>query len=82
MPRARKGKKSLRSKRSRRHSRKQTRRQARKQRGGQLLPSGYDDSMTVAYRPKSDEIGDVDSVPRIGSATEFKEDVEKMAGGA
>lgn len=61
----------LRGTRRLRRANKNTRR-VRKQRGGEI-PSGYSNTV-VSYTPHSDEIGDVDAVPRIGSKEEFEAD--------
>lgn len=56
------------------HTRKQRRTKRVKQRGGASdVPSGYPDTV-VSYTPHSDEIGDVDMVPRIGSKEAFEAD--------
>ena len=49
-----------------------------KQRGGAVdLPTGYDYTMAVSYKPKSDKIGSPDEVPRIGGRADFMADVER-----
>lgn len=53
---------------------------SRKQRGGAVdLPTGYDYTMAVSYKPKSDKIGSPDEVPRVGGRADFMNDVERTA---
>lgn len=59
-----------------RKNRKNSRRS--KQRGGAVdLPTGYDYTMAVSYKPKSDKIGSPDEVPRVGGRADFMADIDR-----
>jgi hypothetical protein len=68
------------SKAKQRKGSRKNRKTSRRQRGGAVdLPTGYDYTMAVSYKPKSDKIGSPDEVPRVGGRADFMNDIDRTA---